>query len=489
MQNKITYAAIAAMLCACTPLVVHGQSNNEIFAPGAASLFFFDGADATTGSYSGIGYEVIKGYAVAEGDMVLGPVDRQGNVLDSAKRGLGQSRFLDRWTNGIIPYQFNTGISQEERDLAEQAIAHWNQYTSITLVELTDENRAEFENYISFEASNGCASYVGMRGGEQQLWISASCGVGSIIHELGHAVGLFHEHTRNDRDNYINVQWENIVQGKEFNFDILNSNATLLGEYDYGSIMHYGENFFSSNSNATITVLDGSSIGQRDALSDKDIQSANSLYETDLSLLVNSQNDFAGGTISADIQVTNLGEMGTHELTLTLELPTAADWLSMSPNSGWDCAANGSTLACSRETLDTSATSIFTLIATANGASAEALTGELLAKTRETDYENNGHNRAVTAPPVLSASTPANSGDSSGEDLEPQEPSQNDPNNSNGTPSDPGAALPESSDDKENVITPTTNGNMDSSNKGGALSPYSGFLLLLTSVALSRRRS
>jgi len=70
--------------------------------------------------------------------------------------------------------------------MVREAIQHWNDNTTITLLEITDENRSTFENFVTFETSNGCSSYVGMIGGEQELWVSATCGVGSVIHEIGH---------------------------------------------------------------------------------------------------------------------------------------------------------------------------------------------------------------------------------------------------------------------------------------------------------------
>ncbi len=445
MQRNSKSAAIAAILCVSISTVGNAE-NKEIFAPRAGSVLFNDAVDSNKSASTGSGYDIVHGHAVIEGDMVLGRVDSQGNLLGSYKRGLGQARTLDRWPNGIVPYQFSAGISANEQDLAEQAVDHWNQYSSITLVELTDENRADYPNYVTFESSNGCASYVGMRGGEQELWISSSCGVGSIIHEIGHAVGLFHEHTRNDRDNFITVLWDNIVPGKEFNFDILNSNTVLLGEYDYGSIMHYGESFFSVGNQATINVLDGSDIGQRIALSDRDIQSANTLYETDLALTLSVTEDTEGDRLITDIQITNQGDMGAHRLKLLLDTGGDASWLSMSANSGWGCTSNGTLLTCNRDTLDASATSLFTVVANANGTPASITTGELLAKTRETDYTNNGHNKTVTPPPVPSAQGMIDGSGGNGSAQPINSSDTNDGNNSTQDPSDLGAANPDTED-------------------------------------------
>lgn len=62
--------------------------------------------------------------------------------------------------------------------------------------------------------SSRCASFVGCRGGVQPIYLSDSCSVGNLCHEIVHALGLHHEHTRVDRDRYITVQWQNILPGR-----------------------------------------------------------------------------------------------------------------------------------------------------------------------------------------------------------------------------------------------------------------------------------
>ena len=521
MQRYKITAAVAAILCVGATAAIHAETRQELFAPTGVSAVFNDDNEATTGNIAGFGYEIIQGHAVAEGDIVLGRVSSDGTVLGDNQRGLGQSRLLDRWTNGIVPYTFSDEISDTERQLALAAIAHWNQYTSISLVELTAENAGNFSNNIMFESSNSCASFVGMRGGEQQLWISESCGVGSIIHEIGHAVGLFHEHTRNDRDNYIRVALENIVAGKEFNFDVLNSNSTLLGEYDYGSIMHYGKAFFSANGQDTIEVFGDAEIGQRVALSDRDIQSVNTLYETDLSLSVNTSMEQSDTQIVADVQVTNQGQMGANGLSLTIDVGGNATWFSISPNSGWDCNADGTVLNCSRESLDSSATSLFTVVANSNGTSDSELSAALQANTLETSYENNGYRTTVTAPEPLSAQTTdtSDSNDNGGSDSsEPvqiadsgstQEPQQE----PQPEPGAPAAALPgapaasqtaeqlapveqpaaqaatgQGSPQSANEGSGKSESTADAGGSGGAFSPLAAISLLLGVVVIRRRR-
>ncbi len=139
-----------------------------------------------------------------------------------------------------------------------------------------------------------CSSFVGRRGGEQYLNISSTCsGVGNAAHEIGHALGLWHEHSRPDRDLYINVLTDNIKSQK-----IADNNFGLLSQktfskvppvtYDIESIMHYGAYAFTNDqTKKTIEVRDGADwdmcdnpeeMGQRERISHKDTLRIKMLY-------------------------------------------------------------------------------------------------------------------------------------------------------------------------------------------------------------------
>lgn len=135
----------------------------------------------------------------------------------------------------------------------------------------------------------GCCSFVGKRGqGPQAISIGKNCDkFGIVVHELGHVVGFWHEHTRPDRENHVVINKVNIMTGQEYNFNKLTEDdVNSLGQaYDYDSIMHYAKNTFSKGTYLeTILPVDLAGrkrpeIGQRIRLSEGDIAQANLLYK------------------------------------------------------------------------------------------------------------------------------------------------------------------------------------------------------------------
>jgi Astacin (Peptidase family M12A) len=211
----------------------------------------------------------VGGFGFYEGDILLGTTKEVSGVDDPGALGIGIPGEEYRWPDGRVPYETEEIV----RPRVEAAIAHWMEKTPFEFVRRTNE-----EDYLSFARRNGCWSKVGRHGGPQMVSLGLGCGVGAAIHEIGHALGLWHEQSRSDRDEYIEILWENIADDMEYNFDKHVLDGTDLGEYDFRSIMHYPETAFSINGKPTIKPINGQSIGQRDGLSPGDISAMKTMY-------------------------------------------------------------------------------------------------------------------------------------------------------------------------------------------------------------------
>ena len=140
---------------------------------------------------------------------------------------------------------------------------------------------------IAKSTSGECSSNVGMvtaRGtvGVSRTFLSSNCtNIGSILHELGHVLGRYHEHSRIDRDNYVEILFQNIYAYAISNFFIYFDTNTPIA-YDYNSIMHYDSRAYSINGLATIRPLNTTTplahMGQRLYLTELDYVNINFMY-------------------------------------------------------------------------------------------------------------------------------------------------------------------------------------------------------------------
>jgi Astacin (Peptidase family M12A) len=195
-----------------------------------------------------------------------------------------------RWPNGVVPFateldpaQFSFRMAQ-----AQTAMNRLAAFGGLTFVPRTNQG-----DYIIFRDTTFNSSPVGKQGGGQPVNVVNWDNVFVIGHELLHAVGFWHEQSRNDRNTYVTIDLNNVCQSCcegscNHNFN-LESGSSDYGPYDFDSLMHYGQCDFASTGvfcppslvidvNPPWEAQWQSRIGQRNHFSQLDSLSASFLY-------------------------------------------------------------------------------------------------------------------------------------------------------------------------------------------------------------------
>jgi hypothetical protein len=230
----------------------------------------------------------VDGYAITEGDIVLGTVEELRNpdpkVLeqneeervrdgDTGERGLVIAGSQFRWPNKTMPYEIDPNLPNQSR--VQQAMEHITSKTGFTFVKRTNQ-----ADYVRFRWHPSSAnSQLGKRGGEQIINLADWAAVGNTIHEMLHAMGVYHEQGRSDRDDYIRIHWTNLEDGWASQY-AQPVGALSIATYDYCSIMHYSQTGGAKPGLNAFTVLKPTSctVGQRQVMSEKDISTVKSIY-------------------------------------------------------------------------------------------------------------------------------------------------------------------------------------------------------------------
>ncbi len=142
------------------------------------------------------------------------------------------------WPGGIIPYVMDPSLSVIQQQTYLDGLREWELAANVHFISRTSETQ-----YVFFKYSSTGPNLVS--GSNPQTVEINLLTRGQICHEMGHSLGLDHEHQRANRDTYITVLYGNVTPGNNGAFDIL-PGGVPFGAYDFESVMHYGRNVYST---------------------------------------------------------------------------------------------------------------------------------------------------------------------------------------------------------------------------------------------------
>ncbi len=282
-------------------------------------------------------FTISNGYAITDGDILLGPA---GVVLERMRAEAPNGKFLlpgftsfakghtygganrlwPRNAQGVVEVPYV--ITLDPNNNVPAAIAAANAQLAPFMQWVPRSGQGDYVSFNLSEDENygSCFSSVGRVGGSQNIGGSKICSGGVLVHEMGHAVGLYHEQQRADRTTWLNIDLSNIdpsYVGANYEPP---SNQRDIGGYDYGSIMHYSAFSFVKVFKPSLnTIPAGIPIGARDRYSYGDLEAIRRLYDfVESTITIDSfpagQNVLIDGVVSATPAVFNWPIGSSHTL-------------------------------------------------------------------------------------------------------------------------------------------------------------------------------
>lgn len=204
----------------------------------------------------------------------------------------GAVRTDTKWPENTVHYQLSDfpTAPNTEKSLVYKALREIGDKTYLNFVPKVENDGVKSYLNISYTDDNlgyAYSDYIGRKpNGVNNIvlpknMLVGSSGVGVVIHEICHALGMYHEQSRADRDEYINVDFTNAKDPAQFKtYKERNHNGKDIGPFDFNSIMLY-DSFSGAKDifRPVMTKKDGSYFAsQQYGLSQQDVQSLIYLY-------------------------------------------------------------------------------------------------------------------------------------------------------------------------------------------------------------------
>ena len=221
-------------------------------------------------------------YIVAYGDIIVGYAKNLEDYQNGDRPLIIAKPQL--WPKGIVPYILNNKITKNQKQAFENIAKDLKEKTGIQLIKA---DLSKHRDYLKVSVGKlNCYANVGYRPGVSNMSLSPQCNEFAIYHEIFHVLGFFHEQNRFDRDDYLQIVWENIKDGytDQFQRFAKESFPKALQETDFSfnSFMLYRPETFSATNDFTMVSISGDSYITPSAPTNVDYERIKTLYLPEL---------------------------------------------------------------------------------------------------------------------------------------------------------------------------------------------------------------
>jgi hypothetical protein len=244
----------------CVSILLTLLSANGAFAQQNTATKRNTASPVKTGIYRGrrVTYQIVNGRMITEGDIALEHVDQKlpetgvqpGATLDYLK-------YL--WLKNGSVYQIPYMIDPASGDVSNinSAVSTYNSLLAGVIQWVPYTNQTDYVDFDLTDTSGSGEgfSYIGRVGGKQIIGGATNCTVATLLHEMGHATGFWHEQQRPDRNNYVSMNFNNMITTTYPYSLIQYDDMQALTLYDWGSIMEYFPDNFTKNGNPVIETI------------------------------------------------------------------------------------------------------------------------------------------------------------------------------------------------------------------------------------------